>query len=74
MACMNCQSTSERAFEELFIQINREVKSVDRGFNDWVGPEMIQDYQCRGLVNKCGALFQRSNYIPINCIIYRGNL
>ena len=47
---MNCQRTSDRAFEELFIQINREVKSVQRGYNDWVGPEMINDYQCRGLV------------------------
>ena len=47
---MNCQTTSDRAFEELFIQINREVKSVERGYNDWVGPEMINDYQCRGLV------------------------
>ena len=45
---MNCQRTSDRAFEELFIQINREVKSVQRGYNDWVAPEMINDYQCRG--------------------------
>ena len=50
VSCMNCQRTSDRAFEELFIQINREVKSVQRGYNDWVGPEMINDYQCRGLV------------------------
>ena len=48
--CMNCQRTSDRPFEELFIQINREVKSMQRGYNDWVGPEMINDYQCRGLV------------------------
>ena len=47
---MNCQRTSDRLFEELFIQINREVKSMQRGYNDWVGPEMINDYQCRGLV------------------------
>ena len=57
---MNCQAASERAFEELFIQINREVSSVLRGYNDWVGPEIINDYQCRGLVPKFGALFQRS--------------
>ena len=50
VSCMNCQTTSDRAFEELFIQINREVKSVERGYNDWVGPEMINEYQCRGLV------------------------
>ena len=50
VSCMNCQTTSDRPFEELFIQINREVKSVQRGYNDWVGPEMINDYQCRGLV------------------------
>ena len=46
---MNCQRTSDRPFEELFIQINREVKSVQRGYNDWVSPEMINDYQCTGL-------------------------
>ena len=51
VACMNCKTTSERAFEELFIQINREVKSVERGYNDWIRPEMINEYQCRGLVN-----------------------
>ena len=50
VSCMNCQRTSDRPFEELFIQINREVPSVQRGYNDWVGPEMINDYQCRGLV------------------------
>ena len=52
VSCMNCQRTSDRAFEELFIQINREVKSVQRGYNDWLGPEMIDDYQCRGLVTQ----------------------
>ena len=49
---MNYQRTRTRTlrpFEEFFIQINREVKSVQRGYNDWVAPEMINDYQCRGL-------------------------
>ena len=45
---MNCQSTSEQPFEELFIQINRDVKSIKRGFRDWEGPDMINDYKCRG--------------------------
>ena len=45
---MNCQSTSEHPFEELFIQINWDVKFIDRGFRDWQGPEMINDYECRG--------------------------
>ena len=45
---MNCESTSEQPFEELFIQINRDVKFIDRGFQDWQGPEIINDYECRG--------------------------
>ena len=45
---MNCQSTSEQLFEELFIQINRDEKSIDRGFQDCQGPDMINDYECRG--------------------------
>ena len=45
---MNCESTSEQPFEELFIQINRDVKFIDRGFQYWQGPEIINDYECRG--------------------------
>ena len=45
---MNCESTSEQPFKELFIQINRDVKFIDRGFQDWQGPEIINDYECRG--------------------------
>ena len=45
---MNCESTSEQPFEELFIQINHDVKFIDRGFQDWQGPEIINDYECRG--------------------------
>ena len=45
---MNCQSTSEQPFEELFIQINHDVKSIERGFRDWEGPDMINDYEGRG--------------------------
>ena len=48
MSCMNCQSTSEQPFKELFIQINRDVKSIERGFRDWEGPDIINDYECRG--------------------------
>ena len=48
MSCMNCQSTSEQPFEELFIQINRDVKSIERGLQDWEGPDIINDYECRG--------------------------
>ena len=36
------------AYKELFIQINWHVKFIDRGFQDWQGPEMINDYECRG--------------------------
>ena len=48
VSCMNCQTTSEQPFKELFIQINQHVKFIDRGFQDWQGPEMINDYECRG--------------------------
>ena len=43
---MNCQSTSEQPLEEMFIQINCDVKSIERGFRDWEGPDIIND--CRG--------------------------
>ena len=46
---MNCQSTSEQPFEELFIQINRNMKSIDRGFRDRQGADIINKYECRGL-------------------------
>ena len=51
MYCMNCESTSEQPFEELFIQINRDVKFIDRGFQDWQVPVIINDYECRGSVS-----------------------
>ena len=55
---MNCQSTSEQPFEELFIQINRDVKSIERGFRDSEGPDIINSYE--------GQLI--STVIPVNVV------
>ena len=39
---------ANQTFEELFIQIDREVNSIERGWRNWIDPEFLASYDCRG--------------------------
>ena len=48
VTCTRCQTISDTNFEEIFIQIPREINSIEKGLRDWSGAELIANYHCCG--------------------------
>ena len=61
--CLRCQAVSNRVFNEVIVTMERNVGTVDQGFNRFLAPEIVEDYYCTPLVNS------HFNTMFVKCVI-----
>ena len=70
VTCLGCQQSSNRAFSEIIIPIERAAQSIQQGVDNYFNAEIVEDYNCGMYVGKDSNTLISDIFMEKSCNIF----